>query len=91
MGMPVVTLYGTQPAGRTTSSVLTAMKRADWIAHTQEEYVELAVRLANDPKQLNKIRKTLREEFLKSPVVTGYREAVEAAYREMWAIWAERR
>jgi predicted O-linked N-acetylglucosamine transferase (SPINDLY family) len=84
MGLPIITLYGTQPSGRNTSSVLTAMGRTDWIAKTPEEYVEKAVTLANDLKTLREARKTLREELLKSPVCAGYAERVEAAYQEIW-------
>ena len=91
MGVPMVTRYGSQPAGRTTSSVLTVMGRKDWIAYSQEDYIEIAVRLADDTKQLNQARKTLRQEFLESVVVKGYVQTVEAEYRKMWAIWAERR
>ena len=87
MGVPVVTLYGTQPAGRSTSSVLTAMGRNDWIAKSRDEYVEIAVAMAGDIPMLTKVRKTLRQELLDSPVVKDYPAAVEKAYREMWLKW----
>jgi len=87
MGVPIITLYGTQPAGRTTSSVLTAMGRTDWIARTPAEYVERAVTLAGDIPMLTKVRKTLRQELLDSPVVKDYVVAVEKAYRNMWLKW----
>jgi predicted O-linked N-acetylglucosamine transferase (SPINDLY family) len=87
MGLPIVTLYGTQAAGRTTSAVLTAMGRKDWIARTPEEYVECAVKLTKDIPALAAVRKVLRDELLASPVVAGYPQAVERAYREMWRTW----
>ena len=87
MGVPVVTLYGTQAAGRTTSSVLTAMGKTAWIAKSPEQYVEIAVGLVQDLRALGAARKTLREEFLASPVCVGYVEAVEVAYREIFARW----
>jgi len=90
MGVPVLTLYGTQPAGRNTSSVLTAMKREDWITHLPQDYVNVAVELASQPKELAAARKTLREELLSSPVVKDYHIAVERAYREMWKEWCQR-
>lgn len=83
MGVPLVTMYGTQPSGRTGSSVLTAMGRTDWIAKTPEEYIDIAVRLADDPKTA-KHRLTLRDELLKSPVIVGYVAKVEELYRQMW-------
>ena len=68
MGVPVCTLYGTQPSGRTAASVLTLMGRKDWVARTPEEYVEVAVRMAGDA-EVRKARKTLRDEFLNCPAV----------------------
>ncbi len=87
MGVPMVTRYGTQAAGRTSSSVLTSMKREEWIAHSHDDYVELAVSMAGQPRRLADIRKTLSQEFLSSPVVVGYGARVEAAYRWMWQKW----
>lgn len=87
MGVPIITLYGTQPAGRTTSSVLTTMGKTDWIARTPEEYIEKAIAMADDPKMLAEQRKLLRDELLACPAVAGYREAVEAAYLAMWKQW----
>jgi predicted O-linked N-acetylglucosamine transferase (SPINDLY family) len=84
MGVPVVTLYGTQASGRTTSAVLTAMGRKEWIAKSREQYIDIAANLAADIPALTKARKTLREELLASPVVKDYPKAVEAAYRQMW-------
>jgi len=87
MGVPIITLYGTQASGRSTSSVLSAMGKSEWIAKTKEEYVEKAVSLAGDIQTLTKARKTLREELLNSPVVKGYVNSVEAAYKDMWQKW----
>lgn len=84
MGVPIVTLYGTQPSGRNTASILTAMGRPGWIAKDTDEYVRIAVELAEDVKALRQARKTLRGELMNSPVVKGYREAVEAAYVDIW-------
>ena len=89
MGVPVVTLYGTQASGRTTSAVLTAIGRKDWIAKSEEQYIDIAANLASDIPALTKARKTLREELLASPVVKGYPQAVEAAYRQMWREWCK--
>jgi predicted O-linked N-acetylglucosamine transferase (SPINDLY family) len=90
MSVPLVTLYGTQPSGRSAASVLTCMGRADWVAKTPEEYVKIAVAMAGDPKALAECRKTLRDELLRSPAVAGYVEKVEEAYKQMWKGWCER-
>ncbi len=89
MGVPMITLRGKQPAGRTGASVLTAMGRTGWIAETPAEYVEKAVDLAESIKLLADVRKTLRDELIKSPVYTGYVEAVETAYKDVWKRWAD--
>lgn len=87
MGVPLLTLYGTQPSGRTAASVLTTLGHTDWIANSPEEYIEKAVALTANPLALGRHRKTLRQEFVESPVVKGYVEATEAAYRTMWQKW----
>jgi predicted O-linked N-acetylglucosamine transferase (SPINDLY family) len=84
MGVPIVTRYGTQASGRTTSSVLTAMGRTGWIAKTPAEYVDIAVGLTKDVRALADVRKVLRSELMESPVVKGYPQAIEAAYLSMW-------
>ncbi len=86
MGVPLITLRGKQPAGRNTASVLTAMGRKDWIADTPEEYVELAVKMADDSnlKNLVATRKVLKQQFLDSPVVKDYCKRVEEAYADVW-------
>ena len=91
MGVPLVTMYGTQPSGRNTASILSAMGRSEWIAKSEAEYVEIACRLADDVKTLRATRKSLRSELLNSPVVKGYREAVENAYRDIWEKFIGRR
>jgi predicted O-linked N-acetylglucosamine transferase (SPINDLY family) len=90
MGVPMVTLYGTQPSGRSAASALTVMGKTDWIARTPAEYVEKAVAMVQDLPALGKIRKTLRQEFLDSAVVKGYAPAVEAAYRTIWERWCQK-
>lgn len=84
MGVPLVTLYGTQPSCRTASSILTVMGKTEWIAKTVDEYVDKAVAMVQDIPMLAKIRQTLSAELMASPVITGYAEAVDQAYRAMW-------
>ncbi len=84
MGVPVLTLYGSQPSGRNTSSVLTVMGRSEWITRSPTEYIREAVDWSFRTKELADARKTLRKELLESPVVAGYVEAVEDAYRQCW-------
>jgi protein O-GlcNAc transferase len=49
LGVPVVTLPGSFMRGRQSSAILSQLDATGTIAHTQEEYVEIAVRLGLDP------------------------------------------
>lgn len=91
MGVPMITKYGTQPSGRSAASVLTQMGLAErHVAYSWEEYVELAQALEADRKYLADQRQTLRDTLLESPVIKGYPEAVEKAFREMWVKWCQK-
>ena len=65
------------------------MGHAEWIAQSEEEYVEKAVALAADLAKLATIRAGLREEMQAGPLMdeAGFARKVEAAYRAMWAKW----
>lgn len=84
MGVPMVTLYGTQAAGRTASSVLTCMGLEGLIARGREQYVEKAVFYATEQlDHIGRVRAELRRGLLDSLVCKGYVEAVERAYTAM--------
>jgi predicted O-linked N-acetylglucosamine transferase (SPINDLY family) len=93
MGIPCVTLLGDQPSGRSSASFLTALGLEDLVAHSVDEYVEIAVRLAGDLDRLAHERATLRERLLASPIgdADQYTRAVEAAYRALWQRWCAAR
>lgn len=86
MGVPLVTLYGTQAAGRTTSSVLNCMGLNEFRADNTEEYIRRAVDFTTDPHGLRRLadcRHILRQGLLDSSVCKGYVAAVEEKYRWM--------
>ncbi len=91
MGVPIVTMFGWQPGGRTTSSVLANIGHPEWIGRSEDEYVSVAVKLAGDINQLQTVRKKLRQELLDSPVIKGYCEKIEEAYIEMAKIKQDRK
>jgi predicted O-linked N-acetylglucosamine transferase (SPINDLY family) len=86
MGAPMVTLYGSRHAGRMVASVLTSLGRREWIAATEQEYFDVALRLASNLDQLAEIRGKLREEMAASALCDGvkYTRALEETYRAMW-------
>lgn len=93
MGLPYVTLAGRPSVGRLGSSILMGVGHPEWIARTEDEYVELAVALASDLPRLAALRAGLRTEMQASPLMDepGFAHKVEAAYREMFRRWVESR
>jgi len=62
----------------------------DFIADTDEEYMDLAVRWATEGRDtLAQWRLRLRNLMFLSPLAQGYVEAVEDAYRELWRGWCK--
>jgi predicted O-linked N-acetylglucosamine transferase (SPINDLY family) len=59
------------------------------IARDEDEYVAIAVTLANNLPRLAELRRTLRERMKASPLMDAPRFArnVEAAYRDVWRRW----
>ena len=92
MGVPVVTLLGNRHAGRVGASLMTQIGLTDWIARSEEEYLDIATMLAEDPAKLIQMRKALRPRLLASSLCDGraFAHKFEAAYRNMWKRWCER-
>ncbi len=86
MGIPVVTLRWPTLVGRLSASILTTLGLTDWIAETPEQYVELAVRKAQDIAALAALRGQMREIFTTSVIgdQQAYVRAVEQEYRQLW-------
>ncbi len=91
MGLPFVTLAGTPSLGTLGASVLTAVGHPEWIAHSEDEYVDKLVALASDLPALAVTRAGLREEMQASPLMDepGFARDVEDAYFAMFQKWAE--
>ena len=93
MGVPVVTRVGGTAVGRAGWSQLCnlnlrelAAAEASTIAASDEEFIRIAVELANDLPRLGELRSTLRPRMRRSPLMDAPRFArnIEAAYRRMW-------
>lgn len=91
MGIPFVTLAGRPSVGRLGASILEGIGHPEWIAATEDEYVEKAVALAADLPRLASLRAGLRVEMETGPLMDepAFAKKVEAAYREMFARWCE--
>lgn len=90
MGLPFITLTDRVSLGRLGASIAASAGHPEWIAATEEEYVEKAVGLAADLAHLSVLRGSLREEMRSSRLMdeAGYVGHVEAAFREMWRRWS---
>jgi predicted O-linked N-acetylglucosamine transferase (SPINDLY family) len=89
MGVPVITCPGETISSRLAAACLSATGLHDFIAGDRDRYVELAVRTAVDLPMLTALRATLQDRLSRTPMGNGnaYREAVEAAYRDIWRRW----
>ena len=89
MGVPVVTLVGQTIVGRAGLSQSMNLNLPELIAHTPEQYVQIAAGLANDLPRLHELRSTLRARTEQSTLMDAPRFArdIEAAYRQMWQHW----
>ncbi|MBU0665478.1 MAG: tetratricopeptide repeat protein [Proteobacteria bacterium] len=91
MGIPFITLADRPSVGRLGASILEGVGHPEWIAYTEDEYIEKAVALAGDLPKLATLRAKLRLEMEQSPLMDerGFARKVEAAYREMFTKWCE--
>ena len=88
-GVPVITLKGSNFASRMSASILTAIGLSALIAHSLEEYEDLAVRLALNPGELQTIRQRLLKNRLTEPLFDTPRfvRNIERAYKQMREIF----
>ena len=91
MGVPVVTLSGETLGSRFGASLLVNIGAEALVAHTEEEYIALAVSLAGDRQTLDALHTGLRGMLVRSPVMdaAGYGAAVGAAYEQVWSIYEQ--
>lgn len=91
MGVPYVTLADRPSVGRIGSSVLHGIGHPEWIAQTEEEYVQKVVALARDLPALARIRANLRSDMQASPLMDepAFARKFEAALRGMFNTWCE--
>ncbi|MBI3370706.1 MAG: tetratricopeptide repeat protein [Betaproteobacteria bacterium] len=87
MGVPVVALAGASITSRITPSILQVLQMPEWIAHSDEEYVRIAVNAARDLPGLARLRAQLRSRLAASALgdVQGYTRHAEAAFPGIFA------
>lgn len=86
MGVPVLTLKGDRFLSHLGESIAHNVEHSHWIAKSQEDYVDKAIKLSANIQMLASIRRDLRKQVLKSPLFDAERFAknFEAAMKCMW-------
>jgi protein O-GlcNAc transferase len=86
MGVPLITLAGETSISRVGASILNNISLSERIAHSEDEYIALAVRDAGDLPALVELRASMRARVQASPLMDAgaFARDVESAYREMW-------
>ena len=86
MGVPVVTLAGRHAVSRGGASILGALGLGELVAGSEDEYLRIARRLAEDRARLGRWRGELRGRLERSPLMDASRftRNLEAAYLDMW-------
>ena len=94
MGVPLVALEGNWVGGRMASTILKALGKPEWIAHSDDEYVAIVAALAHDVEGRKALRATQRALISNSPLcdADGLTRALEDAFGAMFdRWWAEER
>jgi predicted O-linked N-acetylglucosamine transferase (SPINDLY family) len=88
MGVPVITLAGQHAISRFGVSLMSRVGLAGFICQTEDEYVQCAVKFANDLPRLNEVRQSLRAR-MSAPewAPANITRHLEAAYRNIWRKW----
>lgn len=89
MGVPVVTLRGSNWVGRVSASILTTLGCTELIAESEEAYLRIATELAADVERRTWLHRHLRPMLEGSPFCDGrgFTRDLEAAFRGMWRLW----
>lgn len=71
MGVPLVTLVGDRPMARIGAAFLHTVGHPEWVASSEDEYLERAVELASDVRRLQSLRTGLRAQVQASRLMDG--------------------
>jgi protein O-GlcNAc transferase len=86
MGVPVLALEGDRMVARCAATALRKVGLDDWIAGSEQDYATRGRRLAADPDELSRLRATLRDRVLRSPLCDARARSrqLERLYQAMW-------
>jgi protein O-GlcNAc transferase len=91
MGVPVITLAGSACASRAGVSLLSNVGIPELVAKSPDDYIAIAVKLAQNKNTLQSYREHLREMMTHSPLCDAKRFTtnLELCYRRMWETWCQ--
>lgn len=86
MGVPLISCRGKSITSNNGYIILSHLNKQEWVAENLEQYVELAVQLANNPDEIISVKESLRPLFLQSEIMNhaGYTRNLEKALVQMW-------
>ncbi|MFC7461090.1 acetylglucosamine transferase [Hydrogenophaga defluvii] len=89
MGVPLVSMEGDSFKSRLGTGILSYLGRTEWLAHTADEYVQIATQLAADPQRLSADRLAQRRAVEQSVLMDELRFAHHfgEGLRLMWLQW----
>ena len=85
-GLPVLTRVGESFVSRVSASLLTAIDLPELITHTEKEYEDLAIELANNRNKLEEIKSKLEKNKLTKSLFNTklFAKNIESAYTTMY-------
>lgn len=89
MGLPVVAMEGKLPHEKASAATLHGVGLGELVCENEQNYVDVACRLAANPELLRRYRRDNREKMAMSESMnyTGLTRDLERAYRTMWTRW----
>jgi protein O-GlcNAc transferase len=89
LGVPVITIVGQTAVARSGASLLRCVGLPELVAATPDQFVRIAIELADDLLRLGQLRAALRDRLRNSRLMDAPRfaRAVESAYRSAWERW----
>ena len=92
LGVPLVNLAGAAFVSRAGLSILTTIGLPELVAHSEDEYLRIALDLAHDQTRLAQLRAGMRERMRASPLLAAaaFTRDLEDCYRAAWRQWCAR-
>ncbi|QZA79203.1 tetratricopeptide repeat protein [Deefgea tanakiae] len=89
MGVPMVSMTGNSLRSRLSTTLLTAANLTQWLAQSDDEYIQIAKNLASNIQNLNQTRLSLRRYIEQSPLMDERLFTIyfDNAIREAWVNW----